>query len=407
LGPFRLVWFSLALFLSILIASCGGTRTLTPLSPPAPGQAVAPPTDGNSPQSTRTTKFVYQLGTGWGDNTINGYRYAETGLLPLPGFPKDLEQIGVSSVYWVMADPLGRFLYVGLGESCDMRSPCPGEKGILVYKVNQETGEIQQSAPFLRLLDTPWAPAILPNGKYAYFRDSVETNKYAIDPVSGALTLADHLALPFDLAWVAAHPSGRFLLCARSIVNGMQFKIGLRTVRVDQETGELGAVGEEAILDVPSVDRDVEATPDGKFLYVTASARLFGYRLNDDGALTEIVHIESKVPFNSTRTDGLGRFLYALRSGSVVGYRIDAESGTLTEMLDLGAATPATSAGLPMASSADGTMLMIAGYYPSAVNEGLFEYKIDPSGRLSDLPGSPFLHQLGNAYVVTLDFPRQ
>jgi 6-phosphogluconolactonase len=228
----------------------------------------------------------------------------------------------------VLADPLGRFIYLQ-GAGTDVQ----------VFRADEATGSLvatglQEGIEGLRTID--------PQGRFAYALvrtapQAHEIRRYTINALNGALSAAGAPLSTgaFAIDHVVFAPSGRFVYAAGTT--------GIATFAVDVATGGVTRVSPD--IAVPDGVAALAIDPLGRFVFaaVGGNSNIETFAIDANiGALSRsagpnTVPIRTFTKLQPMSIDPSGRFLYALILGSsefegkgVVGFRIDAISGALT-----------------------------------------------------------------------------
>ena len=187
-----------------------------------------------------------------------------------------------------------------------------------------------------------------PACKFLFLTDQFDRiDAFSIDSKTGALTPVPGSPFPTDFsqASIAVDPSGKFLFAPFSS-GSSYFSPGNIAVFSINSDGTLASVSGSPFP--TGADGGVRAffpltvaLPSGNFLYVYSaqSTGITGYRIETDGALTEVPGARATLPFFSgSLTSSQGKFLYAWviihypREG-IFGFTINAD-GTLTPLPD-------------------------------------------------------------------------
>jgi 6-phosphogluconolactonase (cycloisomerase 2 family) len=152
---------------------------------------------------------------------------------------------------------------------------------------------------------------------------------------SGALARA--VGSPYDTTsqhyGIAVHSDGTFVYVGSGIEPYPY------VFSVNRDSGELTAAG------TPSIGHNIEALamhPAGDFLYMSStSGELTKANIKSDGLFSGLVTITPGSSIGGLTVDGTGAFLYAMDTtqDEVLGFRIDLETGELTEISGANVAT--------------------------------------------------------------------
>jgi len=275
--------------------------------------------------------------TNYNSNTVTGFTIQVDGsLTALAGGPVPTPAGPVA----VVADPLGRFLYVA----------CASGGAVAVYEIEQPTGALTQ---------------------------------VATAPVARANTLS-------------VTPSGDFLYAAQAGNTKQLFGF---QVAAD---GSLTAVPGSPVTGPGGVAGSA-VTPNGAFLYVADSnaGRLYGYAIDPGtGQLTALAGMPlSNGVYGSAVVSPAGDLLYVSDSnGRMLAYQI-AASGALTPVPGSPfARLPGTVNGLAPAVSPDGLHLYVVNTNTSNISV----YDIAASGALTAHPGAPYARGSGAANSLVI-----
>lgn len=218
---------------------------------------------------------------------------------------------------------------------------------------------------------------------------------YAIDPDNGALTPIANS--PFDkgaqLLGVAVSASDKF-------VYATDYTKGLRAYGVAPDSGRLSPLTTAPIALPGTADGPVAVDPQDRYLYVAAEQKLYTYALGADG----VPSLEQAAPPDVTvgaayiAAEPSGHFVYVEGSLGILGYRVNADTGELTQVATVTFGTPTLGGALAIAPNA-------AYLYSSA--GGLDSYSIDSqTGALGLLSPTPYTLDVGGdpyARVLALD----
>ncbi len=220
------------------------------------------------PIAVANNTFVYVLdqGTSTRNAQIFGFliAHANSGALaPITGSPFQLSE-GISGNTTLVADPLGRFVFVTNHDNNDVHVLTIGQSGALTETTN---------SPFL--VANPDFIAINPAGNIAFIPDSTDGNIFIFSlDANGQLTNDPSSQSPFIIGmgsnaphFAVVHPNGNFLLTANELTLG-SFSID------STHAGALTPVGGSPFS--PGGAGDSQVAPltvtldmSGKFLYVT------------------------------------------------------------------------------------------------------------------------------------------
>jgi len=198
-----------------------------------------------------------------------------------------------------------------------------------MYAINAMTGD-------LTLIGTIAADGraisvtVDPSGKFAYVADGGENSDgskgtnvsmYAIDATTGVLTSIGKIGAGLSPSSIAIHPSGKFVYA----VNYDSNDISMYTINT--ATGSLTSIGTLA-----AVAGAIVIHPSGNFAYVTSSGGVSMYTIDTTGgALTFAGTTGPGSSPGSITIHPSGKFAYGTNSPNDVSiYSIDAATGSLT-----------------------------------------------------------------------------
>ncbi len=295
-------------------------------------------------------------------------------------------------------DGLGRFLFVINASTSN----------ISMFQINQSTGGLTQvpGSPFSTgptenpsmAATSPICLAAEKSGQFLYvgyrfgnFVNQGAVNEYLIDaanrqlvPLSGQPT-TDIASAPIGMV---SDPKGLHLYVGLGLnpSTGVQYAV-TNVYSIDPVTGVLGLRGTAG--NAISAGRSIAIDPQGRFFFDgwgttlgTIDSALISPA--DGTALTGITSVTSanEIPA-AMLADSSGKFLYVEQGSAPVVYAINQTTGAL-------AVPPAALAVLsfsPHSAVAD----PLGPYIYSLQNDGVHGFLVDPqSGKLSEIPGSPF-----------------
>ena len=169
---------------------------------------------------------------------------------------------------------------------------------------------------------------IHPNGKFAYVADTNNIYAFNIDQSTGVLQLVTSIPGPAQAGGLALDPSGTLLYAVGAGSNS------INTFTISSSTGAITA-STPSSLELQDGAYTISIHPSGRFAYtVEAGQKLVAYGLQN-GMFTSLNSIYSgALGSMQLAIDPSGAFIYAPQTGSsnnVTGFRIDA-SGTLTAL---------------------------------------------------------------------------
>ena len=232
----------------------------------------------------------------------------------------------------VLVHPSGQFVYA--------TSTAAADGGLWAYRVAAAGALVQvEGSPFQLQGEAAFTTrafriAIDPAGHFVFAIDC-NTNRVftlRIDPTSGALVQTGvAIAGGARACSVALDPSGTFAFVASSGDADPQSG-GVSSFRVDPATGTLTQISTVAAGTYPV---GVSVHPTGKFAYAVSfgSDDVNAYRIESNGALTSIgTPVKTGGSPGSINVDPTGRYAYGVAYNTISGYRIDADTGLLTEI---------------------------------------------------------------------------
>lgn len=185
-------------------------------------------------------------------------------------------------VRFMQTDPRGRFLFTSEQASSSFFGVQLGTSGIGALTINRASGAVSPAPNGSVILNQPGNKlAVDPAGTHLYTVVSASITVYLIDQTTGALSLSAALAASSNVgALVVVSPDGRFLF---NIGNGSATTYtidpGTGIPRVTTFSASTGAVNEQ----------DVAISPNGKYLYIIdASTTTKVVLINSDGSLTPL-----------------------------------------------------------------------------------------------------------------------
>ena len=305
--------------------------------------------------------------------------------------------------------PSGKFLFA--------LNPTSGTNAnVSVFQIDPSTGALTKNtnSPFSAGGGvTPQVVIADPTGRYLYvgnFQSATSNttgilNSYLIDQITGDLTptTSSSTPTPVNPVGLVADPTGKRIYA----YGGNNPAAGLTGAAVqeyiiDSATGNPVPSGGGGIGQVP---RCLAMDPRGRFLF-SGRGQLGGFidstPISSDGSLQTPVSLTLGVgtfPF-SLAVDNGGNFLYAAINGNLQGYTIDQTTGALAPMQ-----------GSPFGVAGMTTESLVAdpiGPFLYALGAGVEAFQIGSTGGLTPVPGSPFFSNLvGIAIVMTGATPVQ
>ncbi len=365
--------FGLALLLcAFALSGCGATnRTASATS--------ADESRTTATVEVRPPRFAYVANQKSG---ISAYSVdpASGALKPIAGspFPSGANSTAIA------AGPDGRFIYVADSYL----------NAIQVYTVDQTTGALHRLFAVHPAGSQPGALALHPSGKWLYAANKFSGNvsAYKINFATGALT--EIQGSPFAAGgWsfaIAVDPTGRFAYVADYQGNRIV------AFAIDQATGALNAIGSVPAATNPDC---LAISPNGNMLYAgtigSSVESIAAFHIDPNtGSLSAgpVLSFPSGVGTFSLAFDPYGRWLYSANgvSGTTSLYRPDA-TGALTFVQN--ASSVGDHAPNQVVVDPSGQFVYLAD-----MSGSVMAFKIDPStGTLTAVPGSPFA--AGNAPV--------
>jgi 6-phosphogluconolactonase (cycloisomerase 2 family) len=277
--------------------------------------------------------FVYVRNAN--DGTVSAFTVGAA-LTSVPGSPFTITGQGNTLTQTVIS-PTGRFIYFldqGVGGA--------GPRRIFAYLIQANGALVAIAGSPFPAVDATHRLEIDPLGRYLYGATSslagASVTTYRVDPASGALSSVGTPANGnLGLARGVVHPSGELMYVARDTTNMPNpTPNAINVYRIDTATGQLTLLSSWAAASdnqstVPVMD------PQGRFLYVTGSGGLAGFRIDAaTGSLLPVPGGPVLVGINVGQIDiePTGRFLYApVRQGpseGVAAYTINQTTGQLT-----------------------------------------------------------------------------
>lgn len=238
----------------------------------------------------------------------------------------------------VAVNPGGSFLYLTNNYAHDdVPSPPPQvPQEIATYRIDPGTGQVTLAGTLV-IGRQIYNLVVPPHGDVAYLSTYASStapallSAYALDPVSGSLTLLAEVSAAGNLA---AHPQGRYAFVASTSGEVSVYKL-------DPAARTLTQVG--AAVSTGTQPSFVAVHPGGNFVYVTANQTVRTYRF--DVATGALVPSTTFVPAGGGPHSGAfgapgmplafdpsGKFAYVSASGSILICGIDPVSGALTQV---------------------------------------------------------------------------
>jgi 6-phosphogluconolactonase (cycloisomerase 2 family) len=320
------------------------------------------------------------------DNTLSAYRVdAMSGALLPVGTP-----VATGNSPNAVVGTYGRkFVYVAN----------EGSNDISAFAVNVETGALTEvpGSPFAAGTG-PSALALYANiDLYVANAGSNTISVFAIDATTGALTPLSPAtyATGQGPSSLTVDPTSRFLYVANS---GGSNDISAFVIASDGSGGLTPMAGSPFAAGANPLGLAFGAS--GKFLYTAntggANPRISGFAVDSSGALTAL----SGSPFpaavnHSIAADGTGAYLYATSGAGVLGYRIDATSGSLTSLPGF----PLGATSYSVAFDPTNQFVYIANQGSATVSGFTFGAS---TGGLTPIAGSPFAAGNSPDSVTTL-----
>jgi 6-phosphogluconolactonase len=349
----------------------------------------------------QNSQFAY-VSSANNDNLLGFKINAVTGdLTPVPGSPFATGQLGNNEV---VVDQVGNFVY-GVG----------GEGNVVGYKIEPSTGRLTR-IPGGPLTPTKVESlAIDPSGRYAYAVQAQENvflasvYAYCIDPATGKLSLLPETPLPAgsDIASIAVDPLGKFVYTPNQnadTVSGFSINPANGTLTVIPGSPFTVGYGPQSIT-MDSLDR---------FAYVSQSGAgaTWGFTINSaTGALTPLTPASFNTGgIGSQVVDPRGLYLYSAALQGVTGFSIaQSTTGINNQAGDLTVIAgspfgPATGPSVfPVSVTVDYTgTFTYAAYYTGDI----VGFKITAgTGVLTELSGSP-LATAGSTPAIAIARPR-
>jgi YD repeat-containing protein len=299
------------------------------------------------------------------------------------------------SVWAVVEDPSGHFLYVG-----GFAGPTGGTAVISAYSINSTTGALTPVAgsPF-SIGGSGQTPrmAVEPSGKFLYADGLAAVFAFAIDPITGVLSPVAGSPFAADSPQaITVDAKGKFVYAANTNSSTISaFAINSTSGALTPVPGSPFATGVAAV--------SISINPSSTFAYVataqTSPFPIFAYAIDPTtGALTPL----AGSPFNtgnlrpsSVSVDPSGAFLYQATGGGgpIEAFTIAPSTGSLTPS---GSTFVRTTEGdsVQLALSGGTAPVTFAPQFVFVANSGsnnVSAYIINPtSGALAAVSGSPF-----------------
>jgi 6-phosphogluconolactonase (cycloisomerase 2 family) len=317
------------------LSTSGSLNTVTQTTPPAlSGSTIDTMTvQGN---------FLYLP---FGDTTsvVQGLTIDHTtGLLtPIPGSPFPIQPTGATADM-VVADPKGRFLYVG--------SEFTGS--ISEFQINSTTGALTEIAgsPFTNPFNFFSADIMTVDSTstYLYAGQGDFTQGvigFSIDQTSGALTELAGSPFPLNVAQIHASPAGNFLMGVQEIQDGNSGASDphIYVFSIDPTSGFPTPVAGSPFTTV-SNPFDFAISPNGKFVYVTGNdatqtiSPIEGYSIDQTtGALTALTGspFTTLPPATQCQFDQSGGLMFCATSAGLSAFSANPSTGAIAHIADL------------------------------------------------------------------------
>lgn len=318
------------------LSTSGSLNTVTQTSPPAlSGSTIDTMTvQGN---------FLYLP---FGDTTsvVQGLTIDHTtGLLtPIPGSPFPIQATGATADM-VVADPKGRFLYVG--------SEFTGS--ISEFQINSTTGALSEisGSPFTNSFNFFSADIMTVDSTSTYLyagqgSASSPVVGFSIDQTTGLLTELAASPFALNVAQIHASPAGNFLLGVQQIQDGNGGAIDqhIYVFSIDTTSGFPTPVAGSPFTTV-SAPFDFAISPNGKFVYVTgndpathAILPIEGYSIDlTTGNLTALTGspFTSLPPATQCQFDQSGGIMFCATSSGLSAFSANPSTGAISHLADL------------------------------------------------------------------------
>ncbi len=258
----------------------------------APLSAQAPASQPGAPVFHPSGEFLYVPGYRGGPNTgVSLYRIdATTGALTGPA---SVAGSGGAPATALAIDPSGQYAYVSYSWDAGTPSGNTYYHTVKAYAVDGATGAFTGPIGSVPFVETPWALAIDPQGRYLFVStmgDSSHMDQvftYRFDPVTGLLAYLSAVTVSARPTSLAMDPMGRFLHVGKQ---DPYYGVNLLTLALDGATGALTQADAE-LTGAGSMVGPMAVAADGKGDFVFAqdqAGQLAAYRVSAAGALTAV-----------------------------------------------------------------------------------------------------------------------
>jgi 6-phosphogluconolactonase (cycloisomerase 2 family) len=282
---------------------------------------------GTSPHAivgTQDRQFVFMGNEGSNDISAFGVNSASGALTAVPGSPF---AAGTDPKALALYRVIGTYLYVANA----------GSDTVSAFAVDMSSGSLTPLSPATFATGKgPSAIAVDPTGGFIYVANNGGSNDisaFSVNPATGILTPVAGSpfpagANPLDLALGVA---GKFLYTANPDATSASMS------GFSVNSGTLTPLGGSPFP--LAVSHEIATDRTGAYLYVTMGASIVGYGIDAaTGTLTALAGFPVSAGANaySVSIDPTNQFLYVANDGapSVTGFRLDASTGALTPMPD-------------------------------------------------------------------------
>lgn len=227
-------------------------------------------------------------------------------------------------------DPFAKFLFLA---GFDTLLPCCSHGAVETFLINSSTGQLTKGSgsPLATGTEEPVGAIVDASGRFLYVNDFPDILAYTIDPTTGGLTKIGGFPRGSGGGPFAMDPMGTFLFAGGDGGQSMiSFKINKNT----------GALTQTSVLPAATLFHQVVADPSGRFLYIGEEGantilKVTTFSVNGaSGKLTKISSFQTLNGVADLTVDPYGRFLFGGTGGDgrgILGLRINA-SGALSQI---------------------------------------------------------------------------